>query len=197
MSAHSIRLKNAIFTLLFFVCCSTLQATTLQVPEWFKLTASLEHAPELNQPVALHATLHAIIGNIADAQIRLILPEGWKSDSEMIEVASIRMGKQHLAVFKVTPGNYLSQGSVVVEAAFQVPKNDLITYIKREMPQDAAELGETIGRWPDLTRRYADISFALTPEETFYPLSGNMWLSYDDRIIAQEGFAGQYITKIL
>ncbi len=190
MPAHCIRLKITIFTLLFLIYCSILQAATLQVPEWFKLAASLERAPELNQPVALHATLHAIIGNITDAQIRLILPEGWKSEPEMIKIPGIRAGSDQSTVFKVTPSNYLSQGSIVVEAAFQVPKDDLITYIKREMPQNLAELGETIYRWPDLTKRYVDISFALTPEETFYPLSSEMWLSYDDRIIAQEGFRG-------
>lgn len=190
MPAQQIRLKNTVFTVLFLFYCSILSASTLQVPEWFKLTTSLEHAPELNQTVALHATLHAIIGNISDAQIRLILPEGWKSDPELIKVAGVKAGSQHLAVFKVTPGSYLSQGSVVVEATFQVPRNDLIAYFKREMPQDATELSETISRWPDQTKRYADISFALTPEETFYPLSNDMWLSYDDRIISQEGFRG-------
>jgi len=175
---------------MFLFCSCFLQAATLQVPEWFKLSAKLDRAPELNQKIELQAELQAIIGSLNDVQIKLILPESWKAEPESLKVAAIKAGDSHRAVFQVIPGSHLSQGSIVVEAAFMVPKTELTEHFKREMPEDAAELGETIRRWPAETKRYADISFALTPEETFYPIADDMWLNYDDRITVQEGFRG-------
>jgi hypothetical protein len=175
---------------MFLICGCFLQAATLQVPEWFRLSARLDRAPELNQAVELQAELQALIGSLSEIQIRLILPESWKAEPESFRVRQLPAGSSHKAVFKVIPGSYLSQGSIVVEAAFLVPKNDLISHFKRETPDNAGDLSETVRRWPDVTKRYADISFALTPEETFYPVADDMWLNYDDRIILQEGLRG-------
>ena len=36
--------------------------------------------------------------------------------------------------------------------------------------------------WPSPTKRYTDTSFAIFPEESFYPLSGDMWISYADEM---------------
>ncbi|PKL42355.1 MAG: hypothetical protein CVV41_14540 [Candidatus Riflebacteria bacterium HGW-Riflebacteria-1] len=190
MSARCPECKISIIFAFFLLCSLQLTAATAQVPEWFRLTAELTSAPELNQAVDLRVNLQAIIGQIASSQIRLILPEAWKTDPEQIHSKNIKEGETFQAVFKVTPGSYLSQGSIVVEAVFQAPKGELITYIGREMPEQAADLSETVRNWPDETKRYADISFALTPEETFYPVSGDMWLSYDDRLVSQKGFRG-------
>lgn len=190
MSARYPRLKMSITLVLFLLYSFHLSAATVQVPEWFRLTAELAKAPELNQPVELRVNLQSLIGRISEAQIRLILPEAWKSEPEQLKTQSIAQGENYQTVFKVTPGSYLSQGSIVVEAAFQAPKGELITYVSREMPKQATDLSETIRNWPDQTKRYADISFALTPEETFYPVSADMWLSYDDRLISQKGFRG-------
>jgi hypothetical protein len=175
---------------MFLLCSCFVQAATLQVPEWFSLTARLERAPELNQSIELQAELQSVIGTLNDVQIRLILPESWQAEPESARISVIEAGSRHKAVFKVTPGSYLSQGSIVVEAAFVVPKSELIAHFNREIPEDAGELSETVRRWPDTTKRYVDISFALTPEETFYPLADDMWLSYDDRIIVHDGFRG-------
>ncbi len=190
MTARHIKTTKHLVTVMFLLCSCILPAATLQVPEWFRLSAKLDRAPELNRSIELQAELQAVIGNLSDVQIRLILPDSWKAEPESLQVAMIKAGSQHKAVFKVTPGSYLSQGSIVVEAAFIVPKSELISYFKREMPENAGDLSETVQRWPDQTKRYADISFALTPEETFYPVADDMWLSYDDRIIAQDGFRG-------
>ncbi|KAF1080416.1 MAG: hypothetical protein GQF41_3240 [Candidatus Rifleibacterium amylolyticum] len=190
MTARQSRSTQHLVTIMFLFCSCFLQAATLQVPEWFKLTARLDRAPELNQTCELQADIESVIGNLHDVQIKLILPESWKAEPESAKIALIKAGSKHKTVFKVTPGSYLSPGSIVVEAAFIVPKTELIAYFNREMPEDAAELSETVRRWPDETRRYTDISFALTPEETFYPVADDMWLSYDDRITVQEGFRG-------
>ena len=190
MSACHHRFKILIIFVLILLCSQQLPAETVQVPEWFRLTAQLAAAPELNKPVELRVNLHSVIGSISAAQIRLILPEAWKADQEEIKTRPVAEGDKYEAVFKVTPGSYLSQGSIVVEAAFQVPKNELIARIRRDMPDHAADLSETIKNWPDETRRYTDISFALLAEETFYPISSDMWLSYDDRLTLQKGFRG-------
>ncbi|EKD80880.1 MAG: hypothetical protein ACD_39C02113G0002 [uncultured bacterium] len=190
MSACHPRFKISIILALLLLCSSSLPAATVQVPEWFRLTAELAKAPELNQQVELRVDLQALIGQIAPAQIRLILPEAWKSEPEQILSQPISAGSSYQAIFKVTPGSYLSQGSIVVEAAFQVPKNDLIAHVNRELPEQAADLSETIRNWPDETKRYADISFALLQEETFYPVASDMWLNYDDRLVSQKGFRG-------
>ncbi|MBU1107858.1 MAG: hypothetical protein KKB51_14385 [Candidatus Riflebacteria bacterium] len=190
MSACHPRFKISIILALVLLCSQSLSATTIQAPEWFNLTAELSAAPELNQPVEVRVSLRSIIGRISTAQIRLILPDSWKADQEQIKTPAITEGNAYQTVFKVTPGSYLAQGSIVVEAGFQVPKDELIARVKREMPDNAVELGETIRNWPDETKRYTDISFALMPEETFYPVSNDMWLSYDDRLSIQKGFRG-------
>ncbi|MBI3038867.1 hypothetical protein HYY75_07450 [bacterium] len=50
---------------------------------------------------------------------------------------------------------------------------------------------ETVKRWPDQGQGFADIAFALFPEEGFFPLSADMWLNYDERLSSKNaGFKG-------
>lgn len=190
MPAYQTKTTTLFLTIFFLVVCSFAQATTVQVPEWFRLTARFDRVPQLKQTLELQADLQAVIGNLKNVDLRLIMPEGWQAEPETLNIPEVREGTTRKFSFQVTPGNYLTQGSIVIEASFIVPKSDLINHIRREMPENATQLAETISRWPGQTKRYADISFALTPEESFYPLSNDMWLNYDDRIIVQEGLRG-------
>ncbi len=166
------------------------EAATVQVPEWFGLNVGMAAPPELGKPVAVNVKLQMLIGDVADARIRLILPETWKSEPEALNSGSVKEGSSAEMVFNVTPGSCLNQGSIVVEAVIQVPKAAIIKRIKQDFPESADGMVAAVNAWPDETKRYADIAFALFADESFYPLTGDMWLSYDDSLAPEQGFRG-------
>lgn len=181
-----------LYLILLLVLVSSLQANaaTVQIPEWCILAASLAAPPELGRPVELKVTLRSLIGNLSDAKVRLILPDGWKAEPETATVAGIKEGVSGETVFNVTPNSYLNQGSIVAEVLLAAPKTDLIAKIQRDFADNADEMTAAVNAWPAETKLYADVAFALFADESFYPLSGDMWLSYDDTLAPAGGFRG-------
>lgn len=178
--------------LLIFILFATVGAysATVQIPEWFGVSASLSAPPELGQPLTVKVYLRAIVGSHADAGVRLILPETWKSEPESQSVGPLKEGGDKEVTFVVTPGSYLNQGSIVAEVALRVPRAELIEKIRRDFPQDAAAMAASVNDWPAENKLYADVSFALFAEESFYPLTGDMWLAYADNLAPAAGFRG-------
>ena len=79
MTARHIRLTKTLLTIMFLICGCFLQAATLQVPEWFRLSARLDRAPELNQAVELLAGQYPLVPLRLDLfdipeEVRMLLP---------------------------------------------------------------------------------------------------------------------------
>lgn len=170
---------------------NSLIAATIQVPDWYNLSAHLVSAPEMGKPVELKVKLQALIGTLQNSQVRLILPDTWTTDRLSATINLIKEGQAEELTFSVTPASFLNQASIVVEAVLTVPQKDLTERINKEFSGNAANgLIESVKSWPPVTKRYADISFAMLEEESFYPLSGDMWLTYDDKLSPEAGFKG-------
>ena len=122
----------------------------------------------------------SLIGEIGFAKITIMLPENWKSDRDSIQIENLRPGQKHSVSFKVVPGSSLRQGSIIVEAHMATPKKALIQKVKTDFPEDSNAMTASILKWPGQIKSYSEIAFAITPEESFYPLSENMWTKYDN-----------------
>ena len=198
------RLINCLSIVLFiFIAFSvyTVNAETMQVPQWYNMKASLEEPPVVGKSVNLNVELQAIIGDLNNVNVRLILPEGWTVDNKQKNIKKIESGKTEQIKFSVLPKNELSQGSIVVEAVFDIPKtsiNNAIDKITTDK-QVADGLKASVKSWPNPTKRYTDTSFAIYPEESFYPLSGDMWLNYADDLSPDKAFKGPvyYIDSLI
>lgn len=167
-------------------------AATIQVPQWYKLKACFDDVPVLEKPIKVKVELEAVIGDLKDARFKLLLPEKWTCEPKEADIKSVLEGKTGTVEFNVVPKTELIQGSVVVETTFATPKDSICAAIdKLTQDKNAADgMKSDVKSWPDPTKRYADISFAILPEEVFYPLTGDMWVSYDDELAPAEGFRG-------
>ena len=183
-------LLSIIFILVFGI--SVVNASTLQTPEWYKLTASLEEPPVIGKTLTLKVELQAIIGDLNNISVRLILPDQWLVDKEKKELKKIEATKTDYIKFSVTPKTELAQGSIVVEATFDVPKNSINKAIDKIATNNeiAENMKASVNSWPSPTKRYTDTSFAIFPEESFYPLSGDMWIHYADEMSPNQSFRG-------
>lgn len=185
----------AVFNLVFGLC--GVNAETIQLPQWYKMTAAFDEAPAVGKAVNVNVELNAIIGNLENVNLRLLLPEGWTVNKEKQEVKKITAGNTEKIIFSVTPKSCLAQGSVIVEGVFDTPKASIYTAIdKIATDKEMAEgMKASVKAWPEPTKRYTDISFAIFPEESFYPLSGQMWVNYADDMTPGEGFRGPVYFK--
>ena len=189
--------KTIVFLSIFLIlnlmlCFLEAKADTLRMPQWYKMTASLSNPPELNRVSTLKVELSAIIGNLENIRLRLIMPESWKSNSEKSEWKKIEAGQSKEFDFEITPKTMLSQGSIVVEAVFNIPKASIGLAIDK-MTTDksqSASLKSDLDSWPNPTKRYTDVSFAMFPEESFYPISCDMWVNYADEMAPTKDFKG-------
>lgn len=165
---------------------------TLQIPQWYKMTANFEDVPTINKSVTLNVDLTAIIGNLENVDLKLLLPEGWVADKISKKINTIAAGKTENVKFQVTPRSYLTQGSVIVEGTFKTPKASLFNAINKiTTDKEIAEgMKNSVNAWPELSKRYTNISFAIFPEESFYPISGDMWIDYADEMAPEKGFKG-------
>ena len=185
----SIVFISFILNLLFCLCLS---ADTLQPPEWYKLKANLEEPPLLGKTLSLNVEIQALIGDLNNINIRLILPEEWSVDSNEKKIKSIESGKKENIIFSIVPKTALAQGSIIVEATFDIPKGSINKAIDK-MTTDksiADSLKSNVKSWQSPTKRYIDTSFAIFPEESFYPLSNDMWVNYADEMSPASGFKG-------
>ncbi len=190
MTPHRLIFITIILALFLLSPAVKVGAATVQIPEWFNLSAAMAAPPELGKPVEVKVSLQALIGSLVDTKVRLILPEGWKSEPESLAAALVKEGEISVLVFMVTPASCLSQGSIVVEALMNAPKADLVARIRRDFPDNAEAMALAINGWPAASKGYADIAFALFADESFYPLSGGMWLAFDDSLSPEAGFRG-------
>ncbi|MBR4330457.1 MAG: hypothetical protein IKO19_00305 [Candidatus Riflebacteria bacterium] len=194
-------LSIALFVIIIVFSTYTVDAETMQVPQWYNLKAALDEPPVVGKTVNLKVELQAIIGDLNNISINLILPEGWTVDKKKKSVKKIESGKTEQINFSVMPKNELTQGSIVVEAVFDIPKASINNAIDK-MTTDknvANGLKSTVKAWPTPTKRYTDTSFAIFPEESFYPLSGDMWVCYADELSPDKAFKGPvyYIDSLL
>lgn len=167
-----------------------LQGSALQVPEWYRLGARLSKSPAVGEAVELRVSLESLVGDLADTAVRVILPAGWRSDRLTGRLPMVRAGEQGELAFMVTATDYLTQGSIVVQADLRVPKGALTAEAQRRFGVEGAGVLQAIQRLPEVSKRYTDVSFALYPEESFYPITSSMWLNYSDKLAPREGFRG-------
>ncbi|MDD3002127.1 MAG: hypothetical protein PHF29_10270 [Candidatus Riflebacteria bacterium] len=188
-----------IFLIIVMFAAISLHAETVQIPEWHKLNAKLNGYPEVGKSVELIVNLESLIGNIPETDIKLLLPANWKSDRINAKMPAVKAGSFAELKFEITPADFLSQGSIIVQADVTVPKSAIVEKINSEFKTNSSEMAKTVSNWPDVAKRYADVAFAIYPEESFYPLTGNMWLDYDDTLSPREGFRGPayYEDKML
>ena len=153
------RLKNSLsivlFILIFVLSSYTVEAETMQVPQWYNLKAALDEPPVVGKSVNLKVELQAIIGDLNNISINLILPEGWTVDKKKKSLKKIESGKTEQIIFSVMPKNELTQGSIVVEAVFDIPKtsiNNAIDKITTDK-QVADGLKASVKSWPNPTKR--------------------------------------------
>ncbi len=188
-------IKKTVFTLfmtaafLFGIAAQT-DGETIQIPDWYDLSAKLSGVPEKDVALEVEIELKALIGSLINSKIRIIVPETWKTPEESKIINRVNQGQSTVLRFSVTPTTYLNQGSIIIEAELAVPVADLISHISKEFPQSAAEMSSKVKSWPALSKRYVDISFAIYPEESFSPIAGDMWLNYDDRLAPEKSFRG-------
>jgi tetratricopeptide (TPR) repeat protein len=194
-------LSIVLFILTAALFNSSVKAETMQVPQWYNLKATLEEPPVVGKSVGLNVELQSIIGDLNNISVKLILPDGWTVDKKQKNVKKIEAGKTEQIKFTVLPKNELSQGSIVVEAVFDIPKTSINNAIdKMTTDKNTAEgLKATVKAWPNPAKRYTDTSFAIFPEESFYPLSGDMWVSYADELSPDKAFKGPvyYIDSLI
>lgn len=189
---HSIKSAGRFFSVVFILTmiCLNSFAATVQIPDWYRMSASLSEVPVMGKSFEVVVKLESLIGSLNDTEMRLILPEGWKADRMSQKQTIVRQGQTAELRFVVTPTSFLNHASIVVEAALKVPVNELSERIRKEFPDSAAGMIESVKAWPSVSKRYADVAFALLEDESFYPLSNDMWLSYDDRMAPAKGFRG-------
>jgi tetratricopeptide (TPR) repeat protein len=185
-------LSIVLLTVFLSFSITEIYAETIQIPQWYSLKASLNKPPEVGKIVELNVELQSIIGDLDNISVRLILPDGWTVDKNTKELKKIESGKIENIKFSVLPKTELSQGSIVVEAVFDIPKSSINKAIdKLTTDKNMAEsLKNSVNSWPNPTKRYTDTSFAIFPEESFYPLSGDMWVTYADNLAPDIGFKG-------
>lgn len=180
-----------VFVLLFIVFASAQTfAYTVQMPRWYRLDAQLETAPRLGRPVKLSVVLNSFVADIKNVQLRLILPENWTANETVKNLRQVAKNDKETVEFEITPGSYLSPGSIIVEASINPPKEQIIRYVKSEYPQHAQQMKQSILNWPETVNGYVDVSFALTQYESFYPVSSGMWVNYDQNIDLVDGVKG-------
>jgi hypothetical protein len=156
-------------------------AATIQMPEFFRLTARLTEPPQVGQPCQVTGTIEALIGNLTDVEVSLMVPTDWPLPDPQ-RVPTIAAGKTWDFSFTVTPAKPTPTGSIVCRLQARVPKTALQDHVQQAFPNQATEMKAAIAAWPDPTERFTDISFALIPEEGFYPLGPDMWTTYEDRL---------------
>jgi hypothetical protein len=192
MSNITCKLFKVLFVLYVIFGSISLNAETIQIPQWYKMSTTLEKPPVIGKAVDLNVELQAIVGDLNNISVKLILPDGWTVDKTIQKLKKIDSGKSETIKFSVIPKTELSQGSIVVESIFDVPKKNINAAIDKIATDKkvAESMKESVNSWESPTKRYSDASFAILPEESFYPLSNDMWISYADDLSINKSFRG-------
>ena len=172
------KFKIFLLSLCLTCLCGVLHASVEQIPEWYQLSAKPSSAPEINKVCQIRVSLTALIGNLRNSFVKLIVPNSWIAKNNIRKIKLIPEGMSKTIIFDVTPTTYVSKGSFIVQATLQVPKNAIIKKLNKLLPNNAKQMIKSVTDWPVVSRRYANSNFSLTPNESLYPISNNLWTNY-------------------
>ncbi|HOY65579.1 MAG TPA: hypothetical protein PLP29_01760 [Candidatus Ozemobacteraceae bacterium] len=162
-------------------------AATPALPPWYGFDAELAGPPRIGEPFEVLATLTSRLGVLEEISVTLMTPAGWIVSSPTITLGRLASGTSRLFRFAVTPTGPLPNGSIGCKLRVRMPKTALIEQAGRLFSQEASKIADVIKQRPDVHESFTDMAFALFPQEGFYPLASDMWLTYDDRL-RPEGF---------
>lgn len=183
------RLTALITSLLLLLSTSAFCFTT-QMPEWYRLSAQLIDAPSINKSIKVIIKLTAVIGNLSNSEIKLTVPDKWVVKPHNMNFGLIKESKSKVLVIEIIPTTFITQGSILVEANIKVPKDSIKALLRKKYPDTASEMAKSVDNWPNNSKRHTDISFSLTPEESLYPISGDIWSSYYDALKTNDSIKG-------
>lgn len=177
---------------------SPVRGETRQIPEWFRFSAALSATPQMGKPLEVLATVTALIGDLTDIHVRLMLPAGWAPASPAANLDRIASGSSRLFTFQVQTAGALPNGSIGCFLEAKTPKAAIGSALPQAMGLTRPEadlLGKRIQQLPDLTSAFTDIAFAVYPEEGFYPLGSDMWQVYVDHLTPKGMIRGPVLYK--
>jgi len=177
-----IRARCCLTILFFSLITLTGWGAMTQMPEWYRFSAVLKQPPQVNRPVTVIATLTALAGDIIDIHVALNIPPRWTPASPTAVLDRLAAGTSRTFVFELQPSGPLPNGSIGCSFNAVVPKEGIIKSIKASSQQEFDAMANVVRNRPERGQGYADIAFALFPEEGFYPLGADMWLMYEDRL---------------
>lgn len=157
-------------------------ASTNHIPEWFNFTATFSKPPEIGKPIQVLATLTALVGDIQDIHVSLIMPPDWTPASPTAQLDLLGNGTSRTFSFTLTAPHPVPNGSIQCLFNSRIPKKAIKAAISTLSKEEREAMELVVDTFPDRGKGYADIAFALFPEEGFFPLSSDMWLHYDDRL---------------
>lgn len=160
----------------------SLPAATINMPEWYRLSAVFDGSPRVNEKIGVIATLSALVGEIRNIKIELKVPKGWTPATPTAQLDRLASGTSRAFFFQLQAGGPVPNGSIGVSFTGQVPKNGIGAAIRAPSREEAEAMLEVVKKLPDQGGGYADIAFSLFAEEGFFPLGSDMWLFYDDRM---------------
>ncbi len=171
-------------------------AATTQIPPWYTLTAILEAPPQVKIPLTVRVTVGAPLVELRDIEIVLVPPLGWAdtaTPSQRIDRLSV--GETRTLAFPLTPTGPVPHGSIVVFLRAPVPKTAIQEVLRATMGDDGPAMAERVAAWPAQGEGITEIAFSLHPEEGFYPLTGDMWTTYDDRLKGEQALRGPVLFR--
>ena len=171
------------------------QARTPQLPEWFQFSAALTAPPEMGKAIQVIATLTALVGDLQDVRVTLLPPAGWNNGSASAQLTFLPRGTTRTFSFSLSTDKPLPNGSIQCSFSSRVPKQALIQAIDTPFPDEREAMAKAIQAFPDRGQGFADIAFAVFPEEGFFPLGSDMWLTYDDRLKPAELLKGPVLYQ--
>ncbi|MBF0499112.1 MAG: hypothetical protein HQM09_03205 [Candidatus Riflebacteria bacterium] len=188
------QIRYAMIVGMFLFCVSSLIGNQNRLPEWYRFSATLNGSPSIGTQSQLLATLSALIGDIHDIEVQLMLPTGWIASPSSARLDHIPVGEGHMFRFCLTPSGALPNGSIGCSFTAMSPKQAILEHC-RTLGADGAEIARSTQALPEKSGGFTDVAFALFPEEGFYPLSSDMWLDYDDRLKTGEMQRGPSFYK--
>ncbi|RCK76720.1 MAG: hypothetical protein OZSIB_3312 [Candidatus Ozemobacter sibiricus] len=171
-------------------------AATTQIPPWYTLTATLEAPPQIKVPVVAKVTVGAPLVDLQDLEIVLVPPAGWAGTATPSQrLDRLAAGETRTLSFTLTPTGPVAHGSIVVFLRTPVPKGAIQEALRATMGEDGPAMAERVAAWPAHGEGITEIAFSLLPEESFYPLTGDMWTTYDDRLKKEPALRGPVLFR--
>ncbi len=170
-------------------------AATTQIPPWYVMTAALEAPPQVKVPVRATVTVTAPAVDLADLSVTLLTPPGWSSATPTASIDRLKAGESRQVTFELTPPGPLPNGSIMAVLRAPVPKAALQEHLRATMGPEGPAMAARVAGWPTPAEGFAEIPFALFAEEGFYPLTGDMWTSYDDRLKGELAVRGPVFLR--